>query len=72
MRPEGYYVNEKSTDTRWDRTSDLNHCATAVPSVCQYPLNYRKEKERAGENASEGTRDSNFQNLPSKFQQAFL
>ena len=34
MRPEGFYNNEKSTDTSWDRTSDLphlKHCATAVP-----------------------------------------
>ena len=30
VRSEGFYVNEKSTDTCWDRTSDLNHCATAV------------------------------------------
>ena len=26
---EGFYVNEKSTDTRWDRTSDLPICNTA-------------------------------------------
>ena len=33
VRSEGFYVNEKSTDTTWDRTSDqhLNHWATAVP-----------------------------------------
>ena len=31
MRSEGFYVNEKSNDTSWVRTSDLNHCATAVP-----------------------------------------
>jgi len=31
VRSEGFYVNEKSTDTSWDRTSDLTHCATAVP-----------------------------------------
>ena len=24
MRSEGFYINEKSTDTSWDRTSDLN------------------------------------------------
>ena len=23
MRSEGFYVNEKPTDTSWDRTSDL-------------------------------------------------
>ena len=33
---EEFYVNEKSTDTSWDRTfqfvaQHLNHCATAVP-----------------------------------------
>jgi len=28
MRPEGFYVNEKSTDTSWDRTSDLPICST--------------------------------------------
>jgi hypothetical protein len=33
VRSEGFYVNEKSTDTTWDRTSDLNHCATAVPDI---------------------------------------
>jgi len=26
---EGFYVNEKSTDTSWDRTSDLAICNTA-------------------------------------------
>ena len=38
MRSEGFYVNENSIDTSWDRTSDLpivaqclNNCATAVP-----------------------------------------
>jgi len=40
VRSEGFYVNEKSNDTRWDRTNDLpicstaqhfNHCATAGP-----------------------------------------
>ena len=25
----GFYVNEKSTDTSWDRTSDLPICSTA-------------------------------------------
>ena len=29
VRSEGFYVNEKSTDTRWDRTSDLPICSTA-------------------------------------------
>ena len=39
VQSEGFYVNEKSTDTSWDWTSDLpicstaplNHCATVVP-----------------------------------------
>ena len=29
MRSEGFYVNEKSSDTSWDRTSDLPNCCTA-------------------------------------------
>ena len=29
VRSEGYYVNEKSTDTSWDRTSELPICGTA-------------------------------------------
>jgi len=29
MRSEGFYVNEKSTDTSWDRTSDIPICSTA-------------------------------------------
>jgi len=29
VRSEGFYVNEKSTDTRCDRTSDLPICSTA-------------------------------------------
>ena len=29
MRSEGFYVNEKSNDTSWDRTSDLPICNTA-------------------------------------------
>jgi len=29
VRSEGFYVNEKSTDTSWDRTSDLPICNTA-------------------------------------------
>jgi len=31
VRSKGFYVNEKSTDTSWDWTSDLPICATAVP-----------------------------------------
>jgi len=29
VRSEGFYVNEKSTDTIWNRTSDLPICSTA-------------------------------------------
>jgi len=29
LRSEGFYVNEKSNDTSWDRTSDLLICSTA-------------------------------------------
>ena len=29
VRSEGLYVNEKSTETSWDRTSDLPICSTA-------------------------------------------
>jgi len=32
VRSEGFYVNEKSTDTGWDRTSDLPICSTAHDS----------------------------------------
>jgi len=38
VRSEGFYVNEKSTDTSRDRTSDLPICSTApqqsVSSTC--------------------------------------
>jgi len=29
VRSEGFYINEKSTDTSWDRTRDLPICSTA-------------------------------------------
>ena len=29
VRSEGFYVNKKSSDTSWDRTSDLPICSTA-------------------------------------------
>ena len=29
VRSEGFYVNEKFSDTSWDRTSDLLICSTA-------------------------------------------
>jgi len=31
---EEFYVNEKSTDTSWDRTSDLPICSTAPLPLC--------------------------------------
>ena len=30
VRSEGFYVNENSNDTSWDRTSDLPNCSTAL------------------------------------------
>ena len=36
VRSEKFYVNEKSTDTGWDRTSDLPNCSTAPWPLC-YP-----------------------------------
>ena len=30
MRSEGFYVNKKSTDASWDRTSDLSVCSVSV------------------------------------------
>jgi hypothetical protein len=46
-RSEGYYVNEKTTDSSWDGASDLpicsqhlNHCATAVPRIYIYIYTY--------------------------------
>ena len=29
VRSEKFYVNDKTTDTSWDRTSDLPICSTA-------------------------------------------
>ena len=37
VRSEGFYVNEKSTDTSWDRTSNLPICSFYP---CQGPLVY--------------------------------
>jgi len=34
VRSEGFYVNEKSTDTSWDRNSDLPICSTAPELLC--------------------------------------
>ena len=34
VRSEGFYVNEKSTDTSWDQTSDLPICSTAPQPLC--------------------------------------
>jgi len=33
VRSEGFYVNEKSTDTSWDRTSDLPICQPYAPAA---------------------------------------
>jgi len=32
VRSEGFYVNEKSTDTSWDRTSDLHTVLPRSPA----------------------------------------
>jgi len=34
VRSEGFYVNKKSTDTYWDRTSDFPICSTAPEPLC--------------------------------------
>ena len=34
VRSKGFYVNEKSIDTSWDRTSDLPICSTAPSPLC--------------------------------------
>jgi len=34
VRSEGFYVNEKSTDTSWDRASDLPNCSTTPWPLC--------------------------------------
>ena len=34
VRSEGFYVNEKSTDTSWDRASDLPICSTTPWPLC--------------------------------------
>jgi len=33
VRSEGFYVNEKPSDTSWDRTSDLPICSTAQRDI---------------------------------------
>ena len=38
VRSEGFYVNEKSTDTSWDRNSDLPICSTAPSPLCHRGL----------------------------------
>jgi len=37
VRLEGFYVKEKSTDTSWDRTSDLPICSTLTTGLPQSP-----------------------------------
>ena len=39
MRSEGFYFNEKSTDTSWDRTSDLPICSTVPAQDISRALN---------------------------------
>ena len=36
VRSEEFYVNEKSTDTRWDQTSNLLICSTAPFPLCYH------------------------------------
>ena len=43
VRSEGFYINEKSTDTSWDRNSNLPTCSTA-PKLIVVCCNF----ERAG------------------------
>jgi len=38
VRSEGFYVTEKSTDTSWDRTSDLPICSIALLSKVKYTI----------------------------------
>ena len=40
MRSEGFFVNEKSTDTSWDRTSDLRIKLQILITDCNEELNY--------------------------------
>jgi len=42
VRSEGFYVNEKSTDTSWYRTSDLPICSTAPTVLPRSPADLRK------------------------------
>ena len=37
VRSEGFYVNEKSTDTSWDRTSDIPICSTLTTVLPRSP-----------------------------------
>ena len=40
VRSEGFYVNEKSTDTSWDRTSDLPICKGNTLTFSLVSANY--------------------------------
>ena len=42
VRSEGFYVNEKSTDTSWNRTSDIPIWSTAPEPLC-YPTAVPKQ-----------------------------
>jgi len=44
VRSEGFYVNEKSTETSWDRTNYLPNFATAVPLYARYVQLYTSNK----------------------------
>ena len=48
VRSEGFYVNGKSTDTIWDRTSDIPICstATAVPASIGWGYNIKVDVRR--------------------------
>ena len=44
-RSEGFYVNEKSTDTSWDLTSDLPICSTTPWPLCHRGSNFLSTSE---------------------------
>jgi len=46
MRSEGLYVNEKSTDTSWDRTSDLSNFSIQKAEINQQQVVKPGMKER--------------------------
>jgi len=44
LRSEGFYVKKKSTETSWDRTSDISICSTALKPLCcrKFPCRHHK------------------------------